>query len=375
MTPDPTATPTDSATAARCTQPLLGIRVLDLTRLLPGPVATLRLAQMGASVIKIEEPGIGDYARLMGPVRHSVSQFFVAVNHGKAFLRLDFKQSADVAQFLQMVKDADVVIESFRPGVMDRLGLGWQVLKQHNPKLVMCAISGYGQDGPFANLAGHDINYIGYAGMLQQNSVADGLPALPNLQIGDLLGGAQTALQGILAALLAVKMGGDGCFVDVSMTDAVLANNFMPLASWNTYGKIADPGRDLLTGGAPCYNVYATRDQRHLAVGALELKFWQHMCGVLQRPDLKMRHWMCGLALNSDDSNALKAELALIFGAHDLAHWRALFANEDCCVTPILRLDEALSHPLFAARQMVQQAQHETEGEYCQLGSGIRFVP
>ena len=362
-----------TTSASASARPLAGIRILDLTRLLPGPVATLRLAQMGATVIKIEDPGIGDYARLIGPVRHSVSQFFIAVNHDKQFMRLDFKQATDVASFLQMVQQADVVVESFRPGVMDKLGLGWEVLKQHNPKLVMCAISGYGQDGPFAALAGHDINYIGYAGMLQQNSVAGSMPAIPNLQIGDLLGGAQTAVQGILAALLAVKMGGNGCFVDVSMTDAVLANNIMPLVAVNSSGQVAEPGRDLLTGGAPCYNLYATSDGRHMAVGALELKFWQHCCRVLQRPDLANQHWMCGMAINSAPSEAVKAELARIFATHDLAHWSSVFAGEDCCVTPVLTMEEAMRHPLFLARNMVHSAQHETEGEYRQLGAGLQF--
>ncbi len=365
--------PHSESQPSRVDHPLAGIRVLDLTRLLPGPVATMRLAEMGATVIKIEEPGIGDYARLIGPVRHSVSQFFVAVNHAKQFLRLDFKQAAARAEFLQMVAQADVVIESFRPGVMDKLGLGWQVLKQHNPSLVMCAISGYGQDGPFSALAGHDINYIGYAGVLEQNNRPGENPNIPNLQIGDLLGGAQSAVQGILAALLAVKMGGAGRFVDVSMTDAVLANHFMPLVSYNGFGKIPLPGRDLLTGGAPCYQVYQTSDQRHMAVGALELKFWQHFCGVLQRPDLKNQHWMCGLAINSPASDALKTELDQIFAQQSLAFWTERFENQDCCVSPVLRLDEALKHPLFADRQMVHEARHETEGDYLRLGSGIRF--
>jgi crotonobetainyl-CoA:carnitine CoA-transferase CaiB-like acyl-CoA transferase len=355
-------------------QPLTGIRILDLTRLLPGPVATMRLAEMGAMVIKIEEPGLGDYARLIGPVRHSVSQFFVAVNHAKQFLRLDLKQEAARAEFLQMVAQADVVVESFRPGVLDKLGIGWSVLKQHNPKLVMCAISGYGQEGPFAALAGHDINYIGYAGVLQQNSRPDADPTLPNLQIGDLLGGAQSAVQGILAALLAVKMGGNGRFIDVSMTDVVLANNFMPLVSYNGFSEIPIPGRDLLTGGAPCYNLYRTSDQRHMAVGALELKFWQLFCDTLQRPDLKNQHWMRGLAINSAASDAIKAELDQIFSQHTMAHWTQHFANADCCVTPVLRLDEALKHPLFNDRQMVHETQHETEGHYWRLGSGIRFT-
>ena len=353
-------------------QPLAGIRVLDLTRLLPGPVATMHLADMGAEVIKIEDPGPGDYARLMGPVRQEVSQFFVAVNRGKQFIRLDLKDPAQREQLLAMVDTADVLVESFRPGVMDKLGLGWSVLRQRNPRLVMCAISGYGQDGPYAQLAGHDINYIGYAGMLEQNAGADGTPVLPNLQVGDLLGGAQSALQGILAALVAVKMGGAGRFVDISMTDAVLAHNIMPLVAVNN-GSAAQPGRDLLTGGVPCYAIYRTSDGRHMAVGALELKFWQTCCDVLQRPDLKKRHWQLGQQVGGADAQALKAELDAIFAQRTLAQWSEAFAGADCCVTPILRTEEALAHPLFRARAMAERRQHPTEGEHWALAQPVRF--
>ena len=169
-------------------------------------------------------------------------------------------------------------------------------------------------------------------------------------------------------------MGGDGCFVDVSMTDAVLANNIMPLVAVNHSGQVAEPGQDLLSGGAPCYSLYATSDGRHMAVGALELKFWQHACRVLQRPDLQDAHWMCGMVPNSAPSEAVRHELQQIFLQHDLAHWGALFSGEDCCVSPVLRLDEALQHPLFAARKMVARANHETEGEYWQLGPGLQFM-
>ncbi|MFC3108877.1 CaiB/BaiF CoA transferase family protein [Undibacterium arcticum] len=360
--------------------PLTGIRILDLTRLLPGPVATQHLADMGAEVIKIEDTGAGDYARSMGHVRHQVSQFFLAVNRGKQMLKLDLKDAAQREQFLQMVETADVVVESFRPGVMDKLGVGWQVLKARNPKLVMCAISGYGQHGPFAHLAGHDINYIGYAGMLEQNvrqaddpAAPPATPALPNLQIGDLLGGAQTAVQGMLAALLAVKMGGAGSFVDVSMTDAVFAHNIMPLVAVNNFGRPAQPGRDLLTGGVPCYNVYRTSDQRFMAVGALELKFWETCCDVLGRPDLKARHWSCGQQIGGADAMAVKAALDAIFAQQTLAFWTEKFAGVDCCVTPILRADEAIAHPLFAARAMAKQVNHETEGDYWQAAPGVKF--
>jgi crotonobetainyl-CoA:carnitine CoA-transferase CaiB-like acyl-CoA transferase len=354
-------------------KPLTGIRILDLTRLLPGPVATMHLADMGAEVIKIEDPVVGDYARSMGHVKNKLSHFFIAVNRGKQFLKLDLKDPAQRDEFLSLVETADVVVESFRPGVMDKLGVGWQVLKERNPKLVMCAISGYGQDGPFAHLAGHDINYCGYAGMLDQNVGPDGVPALPNLQVGDLLGGSQTAIQGILAALLAVKMGGSGSFVDVSMTDAVFAHNIMPLVAINNFGKPAAPGRDLITGGVPCYNVYRTKDDRFMAVGALELKFWEACCDVLERPDLKDRHWSHGQEVGGTDAMALKAELDLIFGRDTLSAWTAKFAKVDCCVTPILRTDEAIELFMMQPRKSVRREQHLSEGTYFQTGPAVRF--
>jgi crotonobetainyl-CoA:carnitine CoA-transferase CaiB-like acyl-CoA transferase len=335
----------------------------------------MQLADMGAEVVKIEDPGAGDYARTMGTVRNEVSQFFVAVNRGKSFMRMDLKDGADRARFLDMVGSADVVVESFRPGVMDRLGIGWEALKARNPRLVMCAISGYGQDGPFADRAGHDINYIGYAGMLEQNAGVDGTPALPNLQVGDLLGGAQAAVQGILAALLGARTTGVGRFVDVSMTDNVFAHNIMPLIAVNNTGRTAPPARDLLTGGVPCYNVYRTRDDRFMAVGALELKFWEMCCDTLERPDLKRCHWSLGQEIGGADAMAVKAELDAIFIAHDQAWWTERFSSVDCCVTPILRTDEAIAHPLFIERQMVTRAVHPTEGASWQPACPVKFLP
>ena len=311
----------------------------------------------------------------MGPVRHEISQFFLAVNRGKQFLRLDLKDKIQRDSFLRMVESADVVVESFRPGVMEKLGIGWEALRECNPALVMCSISGYGQSGPFAHLAGHDINYIGYAGMLEQNVGPDGTPALPNLQIGDLLGGTLSAVQGILAALLGAKMTGRGSHVDVSMTAAVFAHNIMPLAAVNDTGHPAAPGRDLLTGGVPCYNVYRTSDQRYMAVGALELKFWETCCDVLARPDLKNRHWSCGQHIGGGEAMAVKAELDQIFAQQTLAYWIEKFDGTDCCVSPILRTDEALQHPLFSNGNMVSRASHETEGKYWQTLPSIKFSP
>ncbi len=354
-------------------KPLNGITVLDLTRLLPGPMATLHLADMGATVIKIEDKGMGDYARTMSHVRQELSQLFIAVNRGKEILRLDLKDQEDRTRFLQKVDTADVVVESFRPGVMERLGLGWSSLKARNPQLVMCAISGYGQTGPLALAAGHDINYIGYSGVLAQNTDDSGRPVLPNLQIGDLLGGSQSAVQGILAALLAVKMGGPGRFVDVSMTDATFAHNVMPLLAYNYYGKTAAPARDFLTGGVPCYNVYRTQDNRYMAVGALELKFWETCCAVLGRPDLKTHHWSLGQEIGGDDAMQVKATLEQIFVTRTQQAWTKAFAAADCCVSPVLSTEEAIRHSQSIARGLSSTATHPTEGDYVQTRASVLF--
>ncbi|MGZ5819290.1 MAG: CaiB/BaiF CoA transferase family protein [Burkholderiaceae bacterium] len=355
-------------------KPLQGIRVLDLTRLLPGPVATMHLADMGAEIIKIEDTGVGDYARTMGHVKNEVSHFFIAINRGKQSMRLDLKDAKQREEFLKMVETADVVVESYRPGVMNKLGLGWEVLKQRNPRLVMCAVTGYGQNGPLAHMAGHDLNFIGYAGMLDQTVGTDGVPAMPNLQVGDLLGGSLTAVQGILAALVGVKMGGPGRFVDVSMTDAVFAHNLMPLIAVNNFGVPAAAGRDMTTGGIPCYNVYRTKDDRFMAVAAFELKFWEIFCDVLGRADLKVKHWTLGQPIGGVEAMAIKAELDALFAQRTLSEWIEQFAHVDCCVTPVLRTDEAIAHPLFKARAMVKRAMHATEGEYWETGAAVKFT-
>jgi len=338
--------------------PLAGLRVLDLTRLLPGPVATMHLADLGAEVIKIEDTGAGDYARAMGPGERTAggkrgdSLFFRMVNRNKKSLRLDLKQAAGVEVFLRLAKDADVIVESFRPGVVDKLGIGYQTVQAINSRIVYCAITGYGQTGPWAELAGHDINYLATAGLLDQIGTHDGdssgAPAIPNLQIGDLLGGALTPLLGVLAAVIGAKATGQGSYVDVAMTDAVLAHTIFPLVTTLVAGQPAPRGADLLTGGVPCYGVYRTADDRYLAVGALEPKFWQALCAAIKRPDLAP----FGLATGSEGQR-VKNELAALIGAQSLAHWQPVFAAADCCVTPVLRMDEVMTHPQVVARKMV----------------------
>ena len=332
--------------------PLAGLRVLDLTRLLPGPVASMHLADLGAEVIKIEDTGAGDYARSMGAGAEAGADsiFFRIVNRNKRSLRLDLKQAAGVEVFLRLAQGADVVIESFRPGVVDKLGIGYAAVRAINPRIVYAAITGYGQDGPWADRAGHDLNYIATAGLLDQIGAAGGPPAIPNLQIGDLLGGALTPLLGILAAVIGARSSGQGSHVDVAMTDAVLAHTIFPLVTLLHGQARPSRGEDLLTGGVPCYGVYRTADSRYLAVGALEPKFWGEVCRVIGRDDL------VPLGLAGGERGAwARGQVADIIGRQPLAHWEQVFAGEDCCVTPVLTLDEATRHPQLAARGMLAE--------------------
>ncbi len=340
---------------------LQGLRVLDLTMLLPGPVATLRLAEMGADVLKIEPPGAGDAARAMmqsaaDEVAARPGAFYRLVNRGKRETRLDLKSEAGRAVLLALARDADVLVESFRPGVMTRLGVGYEALSAINPKLVYCAISGYGATSPFADRAGHDLNYIGYAGVLDQLAGRDGAPALPNFQIADLLGGALNALTQILAALWQVARGGAGRFIDVSMAHASYAHNVVAqVALANDDAAALQPGGGLLNGGVPCYNLYRTRDGRWLAIGALELKFWQALCKALGREDWLERHWSLGQAIGGADAAALTRELAAIIEAEPLQTWIDRLEPVDCCATPVLTPGEAARHPLFNS-EVLQQA-------------------
>ncbi len=332
--------------------PLQGLRVLDLTRLLPGPVAALRLAELGADVLKIEAPGAGDPTRTMmqsssDRVAGRPGAFYRMVNRGKRETRLDLKSHAGRNVLRALAAEADVLIESFRPGVMARLGLGYDALREANPRLVYCAISGYGASGPFADRAGHDLNYIGYAGVLDQLAGRDGAPILPNFQIADLLGGALAAVTQILAALWHVARGGEGRFVDISMTHVSHAHNVVAQVALANDGAAPAAGAGLLNGGVPCYNLYRTSDRRWLAVGALELKFWETLCMALDRPEWATRHWSLGQAIGGPDAVALIQELANVIGTHTLDEWLQALESLDCCVSPVLTPAEAARHPLF----------------------------
>ena len=325
--------------------PLLsGLRVLDLTRNLPGPFATRLLADLGATIVKVEPPE-GDPAR-------PLAALFEALNHGKECRTIDFRSSADLDRLRAWVQEADVLLDSFRPGVLQGLGLDAARLHALNPRLVMVSITGYGQHGPWAQKAGHDLNFMALSGVLDQMRAPTGELALSNVQWGDLAGGSAMACIAVLAAVFEAQKTGQGRHLDVSMVHGLHAQLVMPQATGAMLapllGRRPGAGEDLLNGVLPCYNLYATQDGRHLAVGALEFKFWKAACEVFGRPDWVQRHWQRGQLPGSADCAALRAEVAQLVASQPLAVWSERFAQADACVTPVLTLDEAQAHPLFA---------------------------
>jgi crotonobetainyl-CoA:carnitine CoA-transferase CaiB-like acyl-CoA transferase len=341
--------------------PLRGVRVLDLTRLLPGPVCTQHLADLGADVVKVEDTGAGDYAP---PALRAI------VNRNKRGLQLDLKQPEGAEALLRLARDADVLIEGFRPGAMAGLGLGYDTVAAVNPRIVYCSLTGYGQSGPYRDRPGHDLNYCGHAGVADQIGVDADTPALSNLPIADLMGGALSAAMGILAALFDAARTGRGRHLDIAMADGALAHAVMPLATLAAHGSTRRAGGDTLTGGLACYGQYRTADDRFVAVGALERKFWDTLCDVIERADLKPLHRTGDATIET----RVRDELAVIFGAKPLAHWEARFARADCCVSPVQTLEEALADPHFRARGMVVDSVHPTIGALTQVACPVKMT-
>ncbi|MGI8706895.1 MAG: CaiB/BaiF CoA transferase family protein, partial [Actinomycetota bacterium] len=329
------------------TLPLAGIRVLDLTRLLPGGYATLLLADLGADVVKIEEPGKGDYIRWTPPMMGQLSAGHVALNRNKRSLTLNLKSAAGRDVFLMMAATSDVVVESFRPGVMARLGVGWEALRERNDRLVYCAITGYGQDGPRAQEAGHDANYIGLSGALSITGPEGGPPTLPGVQIGDLGGGGMAAVIAILAAVRQRDVTGRGDFCDISMLDGVVSWLGLHAAGFFATGDVPKRGRMPLSGAYPCYRVYPAADG-YLTVAALEPQFWHELCLVFDRLDLHHDAFAMG-----ERKNAVVAELEAIFRSRTRKAWMQLFEGRDVCVAPVNDLNEALEEEQIRGHSMV----------------------
>ena len=322
-------------------QPLSNIFVLDFTTLLPGPLATLMLAEAGAEVIKIERPG-GEDVRAYPPRFDGFSAVFALLNRGKKSVVLDLKREDDRARLTPLIKRADVLVEQFRPGGMERLGLGYDAVRAINPRIVYCSISGYGQTGPRAGEAGHDLNYIGNTGLLALQPGPAERPVVPPALVADIAGGSFPAMINILLALRQLDLTGEGSHVDIAMADAMFTFAWYAMAEGQATGRFPGPGELRLVGGSPRYQLYPTRDGKLVACAALEQKFWMAFAGAIGLPSDRTN--------DLADPTATKAAVAAIIAREDAAHWRPILAQADCCVTIVASLEEALRDPHFVGR-------------------------
>jgi crotonobetainyl-CoA:carnitine CoA-transferase CaiB-like acyl-CoA transferase len=330
--------------------PLDNILVLDLTRLLPGGYATMVLRDLGASVIKIENPDGGDELRAMKPIQEGKSVFFSAINRGKKSVALNLKHHKGREIFLKLAQKADVIVESYRPGVAARLGVDYESARQIKPDIIYCSITGYGQDGPRKDEAGHDINYLGYAGVISMTGLADGTLCIPGVQIADIGCGALMAVTGILAALYKRTVTGEGEYLDVSMLDGAVSWMPFQIAEYCVTGNVPAPGNWTLTGKHPCYNLYQAKDREYVAVGALERKFWVNLCDALGRPELVDLQFAEGA-----EGESAKTLLASIFAARTRDDWIAFFEGKDVCVTAVCTLDETIRDPHVTYRNVIDR--------------------
>jgi crotonobetainyl-CoA:carnitine CoA-transferase CaiB-like acyl-CoA transferase len=347
---------------------LTGIRILDLSRLLPGPFCSMLLADFGAEVIKVEEPGMGDYIRWWYPRIGKNSGFHVVLNRNKRSCTLNLKTPEGKELLRQLARTADVVLESFRPGVMDRLELGYESLRTINPRLIYCAISGYGSQGLRTQRAGHDINYLALSGILSYSGRGP-LPTLSGVQIADLGGGGLLAAFSIVLALLVRERQGEGQYLDIAMLDGSLLWNCLRWGKYLADGDIPRPGDDILNHGFACYNLYETGDGRYLSLGAIEPQFWQVFCESVGHPEWNRANYI----EPGPHQGLLREAVAELLRGRSQAEWVAHFAQHDCCCEPVLNLDEVMHDSHLRARQMVVDLVHETWGAYRQLGIAPKF--
>ncbi len=353
--------------------PLVGLRVLDLTRLLPGPLGTMMMADMGAEVIKIENLNSPDYVRMFPPYQHGESLNYIAYNRSKKSVLLDYTTPEGRETLLKLAETADVLVEQFRPGHMDRLGLGYAVVHERNPRLVYVSVTGYGQTGPYAHLAGHDLNYLGLSGVLGLTGEPDQAPTVPGVQLADIAGGSYGCVMATLAAIYAREQTGEGQHVDVSMTDCV-----MPLLSvaYALHGGGQETGRGEmpLSGGQPNYGVYRCADEadgkpRYVALGTLEPKFWQKFCTVVGKPD-----WLqFMLPQSAEQRTDYKVTIQELIQERTLTDWVTLGTDNDLLITPVNTLDDLATDSHLLARQMISTQEHPIAGPVTSVGIPLKF--
>jgi crotonobetainyl-CoA:carnitine CoA-transferase CaiB-like acyl-CoA transferase len=327
-------------------KPLDGIKVLDITRYLPGPFATQLLADFGAEVIKVEEPN-GELGRFLPPFIGGLGTRFCAVNRNKKSITIDLKSQQGKEIFKKLALSADIVIEQFRPGVMDKMGLGYNALKELNEGLIYCSITGYGLSGPWVNRAGHDINYLNTSGISALTAGRDGVPVMSSVQIADVAGGSLYAVIGVLLALFHRSRSGKGQIVDISMMDGALSLLAYTVGEWCGKGSVPETGREFLTGGFAMYNTYRCGDGRYAGLGAIEGKFWSGFCTKISRENY------INLQYDISKQDEIIADINNIMLERSRDEWVSFFADSDICFTPVLDLDEVSEHEQVKAREML----------------------
>lgn len=347
---------------------LSGVKVLDLSRLLPGPYCSLMMADYGAEVIKIEAPGQGDYIRWRKPAIEGIGARHLTINRNKKSIELNLKTKEGKEIFKEMAASVDVILESFRPGVMDRLGIGYEDIAKINSGIVYCSLTGYGQTGPYRNIPGHDINYIGYSGILGLIGLKDGKPIVPGVQIADIGGGALMALSGIIMALFHKERTGKGQYIDVSMLDGAVSWLYAAASDYFASGVVPERSKTRLSGQFAFYNVYETKDDKYLTVGASEEKFWREICQLVGKPE-----WIDLHEGPDDVQEKLKNEMTELFKQKNQQEWLDLLQTKDTCVGPVNDINELFADPQIIKRELFTEMIHPVAGAIKQFGFPIKF--
>ena len=378
------------------TGPLAGVRVIDLSLLLPGPLCSQHLGDMGADVIKVENPRMPDMTRLMGEQKtaadttasrdanlagskhakqearttpaQSESGLYLALNRNKRAITINLKREEGRQVLLKLLESADILLEGFRPGTLEAMGIGYKQLKEKFPRLIYCAISGYGASGPYRDLAGHDGNYIAYSGLLDITGPPDAAPILPGFQVADIGGGTLTALSSILAALYFREKSGKGQFLDISMLDGAFSFLSLHAGDYLASGRSPERGKMMLSGGLPNYNIYACKDGRYVMLGALEERFFKVFLRQVDREDL-----LEGRQLTPEGLMEIQPELEAIFASRTRDDWARLFGHTDTCLAPINNVAEAFEDPQLKSRGMVRTLNHPELGELTVIGTPFHF--
>ncbi|MCY6369236.1 CaiB/BaiF CoA transferase family protein [Clostridium ganghwense] len=327
--------------------PLEGIKILDLSRYLPGPLCTQILADFGAEVIKIEQPKSGELGRNLAPLINGESARFYTVNRNKKSVTLDLKKKEGKDIFKRLAANCDVVLDQFRPGVMDKMGVGYEVLKEINERLIYCCLTGYGLNGPLRDTAGHDLNYLSLAGVTEQTGNNQGKPSMSGVQIADTAAGSLYSVIAILLALASREKTGKGQLCDVAMLDGSITLLAYTIGEWFGSGKLPQRGDEGLTGGYACYHIYETKDNKYVSLGAVEGKFWVEFCEKIDRKEYTTVQW------DKEKQEDIIKDISNIILQKTRDEWVTFFSTSNICFTPVLNMGEMCQHPQIIARNMI----------------------